>query len=297
MTALVVEEWPTGLRRPMLVVAFAGWNDAAESATSAARYLRAAFAARRFAAIDPEEFYQFGLNRPQIRFREGSRSEREIVWPANEFFCSHEATLPRDVLIGIGVEPHLKWQTYCRLILDIARRCQVALVLTLGALLADVPHTRPVPVTGTATDQEFAALLRIAPTRYEGPTGIVGVLNQACRQAGFSVASLWANVPHYISTVTNPRATLVLVQRTLGFLGWATDLSELEEAAAQFDVHLSEIVAQNPKVARYIKELEGRQAEGEEGPGERVEELPSAQELIKELEQFLRQPRRDPGQG
>jgi len=195
------------------------------------------------------------------------------------------------VIVGVAIEPHLKWKTYCGLILELARRCRVSLVLTLGALLADVAHTRPVSVTGTTSDRELAAMLGIRPTRYEGPTGIVGVLNSACREQGMPTASLWANVPHYISGTENPRAALALVQRVAEFLQARVDLPELQEAARQFEQNLAEIVARNAEIAAYVKRLEAKGAEEDEPPPFPREELPPASDLVAEIEQFLRQQR------
>lgn len=283
------EERPVGLRRPVLLLAFSGWNDAAEAATNAARHLCRAWGGRRFALIDPEEFMHFGLSRPLVRLKPGT-TEREIVWPSTEFFVCDTPGLARDVLIGLGIEPHLRWRSYCRMIVELARQCDVGLVLTLGALLAEVPHTRPVRLTGYATDPELSALLGVRPTRYEGPTGIVGVLGASCRQEGLATASLWANVPHYISAVENPKATLALIQRVLRLLDAELDLRELEEAGAQFDAQLDAVVAQNRKVANYVKRLEAKEAESlEEAPLESPGELPDASELVAEIERFLRE--------
>jgi proteasome assembly chaperone (PAC2) family protein len=292
---LVIEELPADLRRPVLLATFAGWNDAAESATSAARFLSQRWSGRRVAQILPEEFFHFGLTRPEVRIREGMQT-REVRWPANEFFLSREPSLPRDVIVGIGIEPHLRWQTFSGHILDLAQRARVSLVITLGALLADVPHTRPVRVTGVATDPELATRLRTSPTRYEGPTGIVGVLNDACRRAGLSVVSLWANVPHYVSEVSNPHAVLALVRRVLDFLEWRTELDELVEATAEFDRQLAVILSQKPEVARYIQELEQRDARSETAEAQPPGEVPGAQQLIREVEQFLREHRGGSGQ-
>src|SRR6266513_442215 len=213
MDGLKLHSRPAGLRRPILSMAFGGWNDAAESATTAVKYLGTSFHAEKFAEIDPEEFYHFGLSRPHVRFKQGSETEREIVWPATEFSIAQSPSLARDVIVGVASEPHLRWKAYCETVLELARRCDVALVLTLGALLAEVPHTRPVRLAGGATDPELATRLGIRPTRYEGPTGIVGVINTICRDHGLATASLWANVPHYISGIENPKATLALVKR------------------------------------------------------------------------------------
>jgi proteasome assembly chaperone (PAC2) family protein len=291
MDALRIDALPPDLRRPVLIAAFSGWNDAAESATTAARYVAAAFQARRFAEIDPDQFYHFGLTRPQVRYKAGSETEREIVWPATEFSVTRSPDLSRDVIVGVAIEPHLKWKTYCATVLELARRCGVTLVLTLGALLAEVPHTRPVRLSGSASDPELAARLGLRPTRYEGPTGIVGTLNTLCREQGVPTASLWANVPHYISGIENPKATLALVRRVLAMLNATADLADLEEGARQFEQNLKEIIAQNAKISAYVAKLESRDAEEEPPPAERGSDLPPASELVAEIEQFLRQQR------
>src|SRR5437667_6556134 len=291
MDALQLHSGPEGVRRPILIMAFGGWSDAAESATTAVRYLGTSFRAQQFAEIDPEEFYHFGLSRPYVRFKQGSDTEREIIWPATEFSITQASELARDVIVGVAVEPHLRWKTYCNLVLDLARRCEVALVLTLGALLAEVPHTRPVRLSGSASDPELAARLGVRPTKYEGPTGIVGVLNTICRDQGLATASLWANVPHYISGIENPKATLALVRRVLTMLSATLDLSDLDEAVKQFDQNLAEIVSQNTKIAGYVAKLEKAAPEEEETPPGTGSDLPPASELVEEIEQFLRQQR------
>ena len=274
-----------------MILAFSGWNDAAESATTAARYLATALRAEKFAEIEPEEFYHFGLTRPHVRFKPDVPTEREIIWPSTEFSITQSTGLARDVIVGVAAEPHLKWRTYCASVMELARRCEVGLVLTLGALLAEVSHTRPVRLSGGASDPELAARLGTRPTRYEGPTGIVGVLNSACRDQGLATASLWANVPHYISGIENPKAALALVRRVLGLLDTTADLSELQEASRQFDQNLTEIVAQNAKIAAYIKKLEAKEREEEEPPPAAASDLPPASELVEEIEQFLRRQR------
>ncbi|HLC42118.1 MAG TPA: PAC2 family protein [Methylomirabilota bacterium] len=288
-------ETPQNLRRPLLVMAFAGWNDAAEAATTAARYLKQAVAGTKFAEIDPEEFYHFGLSRPYVRFKPGSETEREIVWPATEFSVSQRSDLPRDLIIGVAAEPHLRWKTYCATVLDLAKRLNVSLVVTLGALLAEVPHTRPVRLVGGASDPELAARLGIRPTRYEGPTGIVGTLNTISRDAGLPTATVWANVPHYVSGMENPKAALALVQRVLGLMNASLDLTDLEEAARQYDAQLNEAVSQNQKIMKYIRELEAKEIESVDEDPRRFDaegELPPADQLISEIDQFLRQQRR-----
>jgi proteasome assembly chaperone (PAC2) family protein len=292
MDTLIIHSIPRGLRRPVVITAFSGWNDAAESATIAARYLATTFHAEKFAEIDPETYYHFGLSRPYVRFKSGSETEREIVWPATEFSIAQPAELARDLVVGVAIEPHLRWKTYCAAVLELARRCEATLVLTLGALLAEAPHTRPIRLTGGASDPELAARLGLRATRYEGPTGIVGVLNAICREQGMATATLWANVPHYISGIENPRATLALVQRVLTLLHGTADLSDLEEAVRQFDHNLGEIVSQNEKIAAYVKKLESRDAEADQPSAPPAQsDLPPASELLAEIEHFLRQQR------
>ncbi|HET8579312.1 MAG TPA: PAC2 family protein [Methylomirabilota bacterium] len=289
---LTMFEEPVGLRRPILVMAFSGWNDAAEAATTAARYLGQIWPARALASIDPEEFYHFGLSRPQVRFKAGSRNEREVIWPVTEFSLAQPPALDRDLIVGVAIEPHLKWRTYCAAVLELARRCEASLVLTLGALLAEVAHTQPIRLVGGAYDPELAARLGIRPTRYEGPTGIVGVLNTVCREEGFPTASLWANVPHYVSGIENPKAALALVRRVLGLLSAEADLSDLSEAAAQFEQNLNAIVSQNKKIADYVRKLERKRSDDEdEAPAGPSDELPPSADLVAEIEQFLRQQR------
>jgi proteasome assembly chaperone (PAC2) family protein len=292
MDPLKIHAMPGSFRRPILLMAFTGWNDAAEAATTAARYVGSSLGSDRLADIDPEEFYHFGLTRPSVRFKTGSTTEREIVWPVTEFSIAQSADLPRDVIVGVAPEPHLRWRAYCDTVMSVVRLCEVSLVLTFGALLAEVPHTRPVRLVGTASDPELAARLGIRPTRYEGPTGIVGVLNTVCRDRGVPTASLWANVPHYISGIENPKASLVLVKRFLALLGTELDLSDLEEAGRQFDRNLAEIVRQNSKIAGYVAKLESKDVDEEEQSAASGEsDLPPASELVAEIEQFLRQQR------
>ena len=302
---LTLHEEPGQLRRPIIIMAFSGWNDAAESATTAARYLSQLWSSRPFASIDPEDFYHFGLSRPYVRFKPGSRTEREIVWPATEFSLSQPSELERDLVVGVAIEPHLKWRTYCAEVLDLARRSQASLVLTLGALLAEVAHTRPIKLNGSSHDPELSARLGLRPTRYEGPTGIVGVLNVLCRDAGVPTASLWANVPHYVSGIENPRAALALVRRVLTLLNTEADLTDLREAAEQFDQNLGSIVSQNAKIQEYVHKLEGKDPDEDDEPvapeepetsevadaREAKDELLPSSDLVAEIEQFLRQQR------
>lgn len=292
MDPLIIDAQPS-LRQPVLILAFAGWNDAGEAATSAAQFLCSRLNAEKFASLDPEEFYNFAELRPRVRLVKG---QREITWPANEFFYVQDPSLVQDLVIGVGIEPHLKWSTYVKAILDLARQCQVGMVLTLGALLAEVVYSRPVRITGSTTDPELSARLHlnVRTSRYEGPTGIVGILNDTCRREGLPAVSLWANVPHYLSNTPNPKAMYALVRRVLGVLDHPLDLHDVESAVSDFESKVAEVIANNPAVASYVRQLEERESdEGEEAPPRRESELPSSDQLVQELEQFLRQQRRD----
>lgn len=287
MNPLILETVPL-LRRPVLVLAFSGWNDAGEAATNAVQFLCQNMDAQKFARLDPEEFYDFTHLRPQVRFIDGE--QREIFWPVNDFWHVQEPMQFRDVVLGLGSEPHLKWRTYVQAILDLARQCQGSLVISLGALLAEVVHSRPTSLTGTATDPDLAARLGLSSSRYEGPTGIVGILHDTLRREGIPSMSLWANVPHYLQGVTNPKASLTLVRRVLTMLEWTMDLSELEESATTFERQVSQAVAKDPKLAAYVRRMEKQQEETVPSPEK--EELPSGETLAEELERFLRQQRK-----
>ena len=280
------------LNRPILVLAFAGWNDAGDSATFAAKFLSQRLGAHKFASLDPETFYNFVEKRPQVRLRNG---EREILWPANEFSYARDARLVQDVIIGMGVEPHLRWRAYIDSILHVVQQCRVELVVTLGALLADVAYSRPVRLTGRASDPALARRLHLSTSRYEGPTGIVGTLNDACKRQGLPAISIWANVPHYIPASPNIKAALVLVRRVFTLLDFSADLSDLESAASDFDRRVANVLASDAKVAEYVRRLEERDEdddEEEEYPGN-TDALPSGEDLARELEEFLREQRRD----
>lgn len=283
------------LNRPVLVLAFAGWNDAGNAATFAAKFVSQRLATHTFASFDPEIFYNFTEQRPQVRLRHG---EREITWPTNEFAYARESGLVQDVIIGLGVEPHLHWRTYTDAILRVIRECNVELVVTLGALLADVAYSRPVRLTGTASDPALAQRLHLAVSKYEGPTGIVGVLHDHCRRQGLPAISIWANVPHYLAASPNVKAALALVRRVFTLLDYGADLSDLERAAGEFDARVAQVLAADPKVAEYVRQLEEREEDDDdtgEAPGN-VDALPSGEDLAQELEQFLRDQRRGRGE-
>ncbi len=287
------------LRDPVLVLAFAGWNDAGQAATGAARFLVNTWSAERSGDIDPEEFYNFSEQRPTIRVIDGLL--REIDWPANECYVHRDQRLARDFVVLVGVEPHLRWRLFADVVIDLVSRCGITLALTLGGLLADVPHTRTVRVTGATTDdslQERFTGLTVSGSRYEGPTGILGVLGDRFRRLGLPTASLWANVPHYINASANPKATVALLERIQALFDLDFSLDELRAAAGRFEEEVSEAVASDADAQAYVRQLE-EQADAEETPVRPP--LPSSETIVRELEEFLRrrQERDDgePGQG
>jgi proteasome assembly chaperone (PAC2) family protein len=272
------------LDRPVLVAAFRGWNDGGQGATLACGYLGRVWEAERFADIDPEGFVDFQATRPHVSLDEGLT--RHIEWPENAFYHASPAGLGRDAVLLLGVEPNFRWRTFSNLIVGLAKELDVELVVTLGALLADVPHTRPAPVTGSASDPELIERLGLQHSRYEGPTGIVGVLHDACRDAGLASASLWAAVPHYVSLAPSPRAARAIVDRLGLLLGAEIDTTELVEAEESYATQVSEAVAGDAETAAYVEELERRSDTVDEIS---EENLPSGDTLAAELTRFLRQ--------
>jgi len=272
------------LERPVLVAAFRGWNDGGQGATLAAGYLARHWEAEKFAEIDPEGFVDFQANRPHVSLDEGLT--RRIDWPENVFYWARATGSQRDVVLLLGVEPSLRWRTFCGLVIDLARDLDVQLVVTLGSLLADVPHTRAAPVTGAASDPELVADLGLQHSRYEGPTGIVGVLQDACRHAGLPAASLWAAVPHYVSLAPSPRAARALCDRLAALLDVPIDTAELSEAEETYASQVSEAVSSDPETAEYVEQLERRT---DELDLEEHEDLPSGDSLAAELTRFLRE--------
>jgi proteasome assembly chaperone (PAC2) family protein len=284
MQPLQWEHRPDGLRAPALICAFKGWNDAADAASSAIEFVGSALGAQRFATIDPEDFYDFQATRPRVKMVDGQA--REIVWPAVELFEARVPRAPRDLILMAGSEPSFRWRTFCELVTELAEVLDVQLVVTLGALLADVPHTRPVSVTGLSSDPALVSRLGLAPSSYEGPTGIVGILHAACQQAGLPSASLWAAVPHYIAATPNPKAALALVRKLEGLVGVAVDGSDLETAAADYDRQVNVAVQSDPDVQAFVERLE--QAAVEESDDESTS-LPSGETIARDLQRFLRQ--------
>jgi proteasome assembly chaperone (PAC2) family protein len=277
------------LEQPVMVTAFRGWNDGGQGASLAGGYLARAWSAEKFAEIDPETFFDFQATRPQVSLVEGMT--RRIDWPENSFFSARLPSETRDVVLLLGVEPNLRWRTFAALVTDLAKNLGVQMVVTLGSLLADVPHTRPAPVTGSATDPELVEQLGLQQSRYEGPTGIVGVVHDACRGAGIPSASLWAAVPHYVSLTPSPRAAKALCDRLADLLDVPLDTTELDEAGDAYAQQVSEAVASDADTAAYVEELERRV----DSIAEENQELPSGDALAAELTRFLREREQDDG--
>jgi predicted ATP-grasp superfamily ATP-dependent carboligase len=286
MQPLIWDRRPDGLRAPAMVCAFQGWNDAGDAASSAASFLSTSLDARRFARIDSEEFYDFQANRPSVQFNDDN--EREIVWPGVEVFEARAPRAPRDLVLVQGVEPSLHWRGFCSHIVDLAEALGVQVVVSLGALLGDVPHTRPVAISGHATDPALLerAGMQASTSTYEGPTGIVGVLHHACAQAGLPAASLWAGVPHYVAAAANPKAALALVRRVEGLIGVSVDVSELESAAADYERQVGLAVQSDPDIQAFVERLE-QAAENDEEVA--PEDVPSGDAIAREFQRFLRQ--------
>jgi predicted ATP-grasp superfamily ATP-dependent carboligase len=271
------------LDRPVLVAAFEGWNDAGDAASGAVRYLIDRYDADLVADIDAEEFFDFTTSRPQAEIDD--EGVRQIVWPTTDVYAAGLPGEAGDVLLVIGAEPQLKWRTFCEQITGLAREMDCRLVVILGALVAEVPHSRPVPVVGTVTDPSLEADLGLPPSTYQGPTGVVGVLSAACREAGLPAASLWAAVPTYVPTAPSPKAVLALLEHTAEVLGTWVPTTDLEIASAAYERQVSELVQEDDETSDYVTQLEERHDADDHDDG-------AARSLVEEVERFLRD-RRD----
>jgi predicted ATP-grasp superfamily ATP-dependent carboligase len=285
MPPLQWESRPDGLRAPALVCAFKGWNDAGDAASAALSFVGASLGATRFATIDPEDFFDFQATRPRIKVVDGGT--REITWPAIEIYAARVPRAPRDLILVQGPEPSMRWRTFSGLLVDLAEALGTQLIVSLGALLADVPHSRPVSVTGISSDPSVVTRLNVSAAAYEGPTGIVGVLHAACAAAGLPTASLWASVPHYVAAAPNPKAALALVRHLEQLVGVSVDAGELESAAADYERQVNLAVQSDPDVQAFVERLEQAVEEEESGAG--PTDLPSGDVLAREFQRFLRQ--------
>jgi proteasome assembly chaperone (PAC2) family protein len=272
------------LRAPVLVCAFRGWNDAASSASAALGAVADSFDAEPIAEVDPEDFFDFQATRPTIVLSEGQT--RRIDWPQNDLVAVRVPGADRDLVLFDGTEPNLRWRTFAETIATVADALGVEMVVTLGALVAEVSHTLPVPITGLASDEELVEALDLQRSSYEGPTGIVGVVHDCCRSIGIASASLWAAVPHYVAAVPNPKAALALLRRLEGLTGIAVDATELEEETASYEEQIGRAVAANPEIAELVERIEAEQTEA---LGDAETDVPSADSIANEFQRFLRQ--------
>jgi predicted ATP-grasp superfamily ATP-dependent carboligase len=278
------------LINPTMIAAFSGWNDAGDAATLAVRHLIQEWGAEPIAVIDPEEYYDFQATRPQVHLVDGHT--RRISWPANEAYAA--STPGGDVVLVLGVEPQLRWRTFTHQIAAIAEETETGLVVTLGALLADVVHHRPVSLIGTATDQDLIDRFELQRSQYEGPTGIVGVLHDTCQQLGVASLSLWAAVPAYASQVPSPKAALALGEGACKVLGTPCPSRELAMAVTEYEAQIDGYLAEDDDLAGYVRRLE-LMGDEEEDDDEPVVELQGgldpeadAEQMVEDIERFLR---------
>jgi predicted ATP-grasp superfamily ATP-dependent carboligase len=278
------------LDRPVFICSFRGWNDGGQGASLAGSFLSRTWRAEEFATIDPELFFDFQMTRPHVALEDG---ERRIDWPENSFQHARIGVSgdEKDAVLLLGTEPSLRWRAFTQIVSGLASDLGASLFVTLGSLLADVPHTRPAPVTASATDATVLQDLGLQPSRYEGPTGVVGVLHDALRRSGIPSVSLWAAVPHYVSLTPSPRAAKALCDRLASVIEVPIDTGELGEASDAYIQQVSEAVAADEETAAYVDELERRAEEIDE------EEIPSGESLAAELTRFLREREQGGGEG
>ncbi len=271
------------LRNPIMIAAFEGWNDAGESATGAINHLLTSWTHHKLGMMDPEDYYDFQVNRPAIKVDE--RVVREIIWPNTVLFEVSTPHLDNDFIIVKGIEPSMRWRTFASELLDIADDYEVTMSITLGALLSDTPHTRPITVTGSGAHPDVAGRLGIEISKYEGPTGIIGVLQDAAHQRGIDAVSLWASVPHYVSTPPCPKASLALINALEDFLDISIPQGDLPERSSSWEIQVNQMAAEDSEVGDYVKQLE---------TSKDAAELPEAtgESIAREVERFLR---RNPG--
>jgi len=279
-----IDEFPT-LRSPVLIAAFEGWNDAADAASNAVDHLLNVWDARLVAAIDPEDFYDFQMNRPVVASDE--LGMRRITWPSTQISVASPHGALRDVILLRGIEPNMRWRQFCAELLAVADELGAEMVVTLGALLADTPHTRPIPVSGTTTEPELADRLKLEQSNYEGPTGIVGVFQDACVRTDMPAVSFWAAVPHYVAQPPCPKATLALLSHVEDLLDVPIPLGDLPEDARAWERGVDELAAEDSEVAEYVRSLEEAKdlTDAPEASGDAI---------AREFERYLRRRGDDP---
>ncbi len=284
-------EWRPELERPILIAGFTGWNDAADAASVAVDTLLNSWQARRFGAFDGEEFFDFQSTRPQVKLVDGVT--REIEWPENRLSATEpnlEAAGGRGGILLTGPEPNFRWRAFAAAVVDLAKELNVEMVVTMGALLADVPHSRPVSVAANSQDSALVESLGLSASRYEGPTGITGVLHRVCAEGGLPSVSFWASVPHYLPAVPSAPAALALLDKLSTLLGTSVDTSDLEHTAETYQEQVSVAVSQDSDLSSYVHMLEER-FDSQANQGAR--DLPTGDDLAQELEGFLREQHRE----
>jgi proteasome assembly chaperone (PAC2) family protein len=277
------------LVEPVVICAFEGWNDAGDSATAAIEHLQLIWEANAISEIDPDDYYDFQVTRPTVRLVDGVT--RRVEWPTTRLSVCRPPGASRDVVLVHGIEPNMRWRKFCSELIELIEELGVTTVITLGALLADTPHTRPVPVTGTAYDAASAARFGLERSRYEGPTGIVGVLQDACVQAGVPAISIWAAVPHYVSQPPSPKATLALLHRVEEILDIEVPLGDLPDQSEEWQRTVSEMAEEDEDVRNYVRALEER------GDADLALNETSGDAIAAEFERYLRRRRPGPGRG
>ncbi len=279
------------LRNPVMIVAFSGWNDAAEAASGAVEHLLSGWKDKKddvlpelIAEVESEDFYDFQVNRPQVSIDDSQI--RSITWPSTQIFGLAVPSMSRDLVIVTGVEPSMRWKSFTSDLLDIADDCEVSLVVTLGSLLADTPHSRPITVTGTGAHPAIADRLGVSVSKYEGPAGILGIIQDSCMRRGIDAISLWAAVPHYAASSPSPKATLALINTLEEFLDISIPLSDLPERSDAWEKEVNDLAAEDSEVAEYVKALE---------ESKDAAELPevSGDSIAKEFERYLRRQKED----
>ena len=283
------------LHDPVMVIAFKGWNDAAESASGVIRYLRRRARTERVAEIDPDGFFVFTEERPHVRLRDGQT--REIRWPLTDFTPARFKNTERDFLLGLGTEPHLRWKAFSAHVAEVASELGVVEIVTIGGLLGDTPHTRPVPLTGGAHPVERMLELGFDPSSYQGPTGIVGAIGEACRQRDIAHISLWASVPHYVSGGQNPRATQALLTKLAEIYDLDLDLTDLDRRARRYEAQVAEALKDNSQMQEYVRKLESAFGPPDEAAAPAVSETTGplrSSDALDEIDRILRGDGEDP---
>lgn len=270
------------LRRPRALLAWEGWNDASDAASGALAYLLGLFELEPFVVIEPEEFYDFQVHRPEVKLTEGGT--RRLTWPATRFYAIELPEQPHDLVVVTGEEPNLRWKTYSRLVAQVLSDVDVEAVVALGAFIGQVAHTVPVPLIGAATDPSLLTAHHLTPSGYEGPTGIIGVFLEACREVGVPALSVWAAVPHYLAANPNPRAMLALLEKASAVVEVPFDTAELAKVAEEFKERVDAAMAENDTFQAYVRRLEA-EAQPEVRPGL---DPRAGDRLISEIEEFLR---------